>query len=387
MKLNKVNNISILKNCFGCGVCSSACPHDIIKIIENKKGFYSPLIIDNNKCVNCGICLSVCSFYSDIKCNNSNYESYASWSNNSEIRYNASSGGIAYELALSAIKNGYKFCGVKYNINSHRAEHYICSTEEELKLSLGSKYIPSYTEEAFKHINFNDKYIVFGTPCQIASLRLMIQKKKKEDNFILVDFFCHGVPSLKMWDKYISETGIKDNKEIVNIKWRDKKTGWHDSWRIVAVDKNNKEIYRSKNVNEDLFYKYFLGHYALSNCCIESCKFKQNNSMADIRIGDLWGDEYKNEEKGVSGLICYTENGGELISSLKNTSLIIHSNETVTQGQMKNNAKKPRGYKFVNFLLKIKPLKLSNILTIKEYIILSIDLPKIIINKLKRILL
>ena len=59
-----MNNISILKNCFGCGVCSSACPYDVIKITENKNGFYTPLIIDKNKCVNCGICLSVCSFLS-----------------------------------------------------------------------------------------------------------------------------------------------------------------------------------------------------------------------------------------------------------------------------------------------------------------------------------
>lgn len=386
MKSNSIKNISILKDCYGCGTCSSICPHNIIKMVENKNGFYSPKIIEEHKCTNCGICLSVCSFTSEIKYNNTNLKSYASWSNNPEIRHNASSGGIGYELALQALKEGYKFCGVRYNTNSHRAEHYICNTIEDLKDSLGSKYIPSYTEDAFKQINFNDKYIVFGTPCQIASLRLLIKKKKKEDNFILVDFFCHGVPSLKMWDKYISETGIKDKKEINIIKWRDKKTGWHDSWRIVATDKNDKEIYRSKKVNEDLFYEYFLGHYALSPCCINSCKFKKNNTLADIRIGDLWGDEYKNEENGVSGLICYTPKGEDLISNIKNATFIVHNNEIVTQGQMSNNAKKPRCYKFINCLLKISSMKLNTILRTKEYVLLCVDLPKIIFNKLKRVL-
>ncbi len=383
-----MNNISKLKNCFGCGLCSSTCPHKIIKITENKKGFYSPVITEQNKCTNCGLCLSICSFTNEIKFNNTNIESYASWSNDIEIRERASSGGIGYELACQALKDGYKFCGVKYNTKTHRAEHYICTTIEDLKDSLGSKYIPSYTEEAFKHINFNDKYIVFGTPCQIASLRLMIQKKKKEDNFILVDFFCHGVPSLKMWDKYISETGIKDNKEIVNIKWRDKKTGWHDSWRIVAVDKNNKEIYRSKNVNEDLFYKYFLGHYVLSPCCINSCKFKKNNSLADIRIGDLWGEEYKNEENGVSGLICFTPKGEDLVSKIKNASFVHHNNEIVTQGQMSNNAYAPISYKLTQKILSTN-ISLNNILKIaslyEKLHILPI-LPRIIINKIKRFL-
>ena len=50
------------------------------------------------------------------------------------------------------------------------------------------------------------------------------------------------------------------------------------------------------------------------------------------------------------------------------------------------NAKKPRGYKFINNLLKINYIKLDTILKIKEYTILFIDLPKIIFNKLKRVL-
>jgi hypothetical protein len=100
----------------------------------------------------------------------------------------------------------------------------------------------------------------------------------------------------------------------------------------------------------------------------------------------LWGDKYKNEEKGVSGLICYTPKGEDLASNINNASFITHNNEVVTQGQMSNNAKKPRGYKFINNLLKINYIKLDTILKIKEYTILFIDLPKIIFNKLKRVL-
>ena len=70
MKSNRIKNISILKDCYGCGTCSSICPHNIIKMVENKNGFYSPKIIEENKCTNCGICLSVCSFTSEIKYNN-----------------------------------------------------------------------------------------------------------------------------------------------------------------------------------------------------------------------------------------------------------------------------------------------------------------------------
>ena len=39
-----MNNISDIKNCYGCGVCAAACPRNIIQIRLNKKGFYEPYI-------------------------------------------------------------------------------------------------------------------------------------------------------------------------------------------------------------------------------------------------------------------------------------------------------------------------------------------------------
>lgn len=48
----------------------------------------------------------------------------------------------------------------------------------------------------------------------------------------------------------------------------------------------------------DWFYKMFLGHYCLGEQCVKACKYKYDNSSADIRIGDLWGNTYKDDEKG-----------------------------------------------------------------------------------------
>lgn len=67
-----------------------------------------------------------------------------------------------------------------------------------------------------------------GTPCQIDSFRRYIRKNHIEENFILMDFFCHGVPSKKMWDKYLSETE-KITGKVIYASWRNKITGWHDS--------------------------------------------------------------------------------------------------------------------------------------------------------------
>ena len=112
-------------------------------------------------------------------------------------------GGVGFEVGALLLNRGYKVCGVRYNADNNRAEHYIASDVRELIQSAGSKYIQSYTVDAFKAINRKEKYLVTGTPCQIDSFRRYIQKFRCEDNFVLLDFFCHGVPSMFVWQKYI----------------------------------------------------------------------------------------------------------------------------------------------------------------------------------------
>ena len=113
----------------------------------------------------------------------------------------------------------------------------------------------------------------------------------------------------------------------------------------------------------------------------KKCKYKYDNSSADIRIGDLWGKKYANTDDGVSALITFTTKGEEVISSLKEVTIKEHPMEIVAEGQMKSNAKKahvawlaklmlndPRYYSMQQWKLLIKLERFIN-------------LPKRIINK------
>jgi len=226
-----MNNIADIHNCFGCGVCSAACPKSIISISLNKNGFYEPNIDESSKCVNCGICRDVCAYINDgLALKNIQIRSWAAWSNDEKIRRKCSSGGIGFEIGKQLINEGYKAVGCRYNVSEQRAEHFIASSVHEFIQSIGSKYIQSYTEEAFKKIlRKGQKYIITGTPCQIDSFRRMIQKFRCEDNFILLDFFCHCVPSMYAWKSYIS--GLEPILgKIIYASWRNKfNYGWHDS--------------------------------------------------------------------------------------------------------------------------------------------------------------
>lgn len=352
-----MKNISLIKDCYGCGVCSASCPKNIISMQLNQDGFYEPKIVDIDKCIGCGICVDVCGFsHQEIALKDCSIRSWAGWSNDELVRKKCSSGGIGFEIGKQLITEGYKAVGCRYNVNTQRAEHYIASTVEEFIQSIGSKYIQSFTEDAFKKINRKDKYLITGTPCQIDSFRRMIQKFHLEENFVLMDFFCHSVPSMFAWKAYIKMLEPQIGK-ITYASWRNKfQYGWHDSW-IMGIDgektskpidwhdsynlliRGKKTCIQSRMSQGDLFYRLFLGDFCANKACIHNCKYKYNHSSADIRIGDLWGETYKDNKEGVSAIITFTEKGNSIIKNMKDITLVEHPFEVVAEGQMKRNVK------------------------------------------------
>lgn len=344
-------NITDVRDCYGCGVCATVCARNIIELRLNADGFYEPYLTDKSKCTDCGLCLSVCSYANDgLSLKSDVIKSYAAWSNDNKVRHRCSSGGIGFEIGRTLINQGYKVCGVRYNIDKNRAEHYIATTVEGLIQSVGSKYIQSYTVEGFKAINRKEKYLVIGTPCQIDSFRRYIQKFRCEDNFVLLDFYCHGVPSMLMWQKYVA-WAEKQVGKLVYVSWRNKFTDWCDSW-ATSIDcgntiervnwhdsynllvRGNKTFMFSNLSKGDMFYRLFLGDSCLGKACYEHCKFKYASSSADIRIGDLWGNTYKENGDGVSVAVAFTEKGNKVLAQC-NCTFIEHPFEVVAEGQMK----------------------------------------------------
>lgn len=352
-----MKNISQVYDCYGCGVCATVCAKKIIEITLNKDGFYEPKITDLDKCTNCGLCLDVCAFnHSELSLSERKIKSWAAWSNDEDVRRKCSSGGIGFELGKQLIGQGYHAVGCRYDIAEQRAEHYIATTVEEFIQSIGSKYIQSYTADAFRLIQRKgQKYLITGTPCQIDSFRRMIRKFRCEDNFVLMDFFCHCVPSMWAWRAYIKMLEPKIGK-VTYASWRNKfEYGWHDSW-LMGIDGETtakptdwsteyksliaeKETFIQSRMSQgDMFYKLFLGDICLGPQCEKNCKYKYDQSSADIRIGDLWGETYKNDQKGVSALVAFTDRGRDIIENLQNVTLIEHPFDVVAEGQMKMNA-------------------------------------------------
>ena len=198
--------------------------------------------------------------------------------------------------------------------DNNKLKHIAVTNKKDLLPLKGSKYLQSDLNNIFKYIkdNVKSRKILFvGTPCQVAGIKSII----KNGNLICIDVVCHGVPTPKLFDKYIKELEDKYSDKIINYNFRDKSTGW-DTYSNTVKFNNNEVSQLSSNNN---YMKLFLSDVALRESCYD-CNFKLGNKYSDITLGDFWGinnyypDMYN--KKGVSAIIINTEIGMNIFNNI-----------------------------------------------------------------------
>lgn len=313
---------SAKRNCTSCQMCSAVCPQNAIGIFLDLDGFYRPQI-DNNLCVHCGICTKVC-YKFDEEIEEFGKEKlavtklYGASAKETELVMSTTSGGIADLLAHELIKEGYKCIGVVYDSERDIAVNKIVSAENELIGFRGSKYIQSYTFDAFKEVVKNcknEKYAIFGTPCHIYAMNKYFQQRKVRDLHMLIDLYCHGCPSMYVWKKYIKDVKCEIAQEKVdNVNFRSKIKGWGNF--NVVVEVGEKPIYHSTNRRNE-FFDLFFSDQVLNEACNE-CILRGTLAFTDIRLGDFWGKQYVMNKKGVSAVSLVSEKAKNLFGKISN---------------------------------------------------------------------
>lgn len=314
MKNNIVDSHSIRK-CTSCGICASVCGTRAIQIKYDADGYYRP-VVDEEKCVECGLCKRSCyKFDKDFVISDNVKACYAAWNKDAYQLAKSSSGGISRLLMEESIRRGYKVFGCAYDLEQNKAKSIIVSTIDELDQFYGSKYFQSYTTEAFEKI-LNDrseqKYAIFGTPCQIYAFANTNKYKRSPEKYFLVDIFCHGCPTVKLWDAYRTEYEQKSKvKRFDHIAFRSKTYGWHE----YCIDFLVKDRKHSSKKTSDPFFDLFFGADIMNEACYD-CKVRSTMAYTDIRIGDFWGTKYEMNNKGVSAVIVQSELGKSFIPAI-----------------------------------------------------------------------
>lgn len=341
-------NISTLSGCYGCGVCAVACPRGVIEYGDDGDGFYRARVADEAGCIDCGMCLKVCAHAHAEPADMPAFEpkGYAAWSNNADTRYRCSSGGIAFELSSLLLKQGYNAVGVRYNRDLSRAEHFVADTIEAYTPAQGSKYLPSFTLPALEEMKRggHSKYVVTGTPCQIDSIRRWVRARRREDDYVLIDIVCHGVPSRLAYAKYLDWLERRLGQRPHDIRFRDKLEGWHTATAMSAYSDEGERLHFSPLRRGDMFLVFFIHERCLNKCCYDTCKYKMNRSAADLRLGDMWGRTYAKNEEGVTGVVALTERGDRLLKQLHTCIFEEVPMSVVTEEQARRNPRRSIAY-------------------------------------------
>lgn len=295
--------------CTGCNACSNICPNSAISMVENEEGFKYP-VVNKDLCTNCGVCMNLCTrgTVSNLK----QPDCYAYMASD-EVRAGSSSGGVFPTLAYDFITHGGYVCGAVW-ADDWSVKHIVSNQLSDVERMRGSKYLQSDMGNCYKEIKSllkkNINVLFSGTPCQVAGLRSFLNKEY--DNLYCVDLICHGVPSAKVFKKYLEENfdvaGIKD------CNFRNKlKAGWGTGVTI------------NDNLIDCDYFKMFLQNVTLRRSCGD-CRYAKLPRQGDITMGDFWGiNNYKkdlNDELGTSVLLVNNIKGKGLLKCLQHNAKV-----------------------------------------------------------------
>lgn len=310
--------------CSGCHACYNICPKNAISMVEDEAGFKYP-VINQKKCIDCGMCQKVCPSINKSKEIKKDIKAYAAYNKNLDERINSSSGGMFILLAKEIINRKGVVFGASFDKNFDVRHTYV-EKENELEQFMGSKYVQSTIGNSYKKVKEfleKDRYVLFsGTPCQIEGLKSYL--KKDYDKLYTQDIICHGVPSPKVWRKYIEYQEDKNKEKVKDIFFRSKEHGWSMFGMKIIFDKNSY----FKNLQNDMYLRTFLKNICLRESCY-NCDFKKKYRISDITLADYWGIDHvhknMNDNKGASLIIVNSKKGKELFGLIKNDIIYIET--------------------------------------------------------------
>lgn len=304
------------KDCTGCHACANICSQNCISMESDTEGFWYPEV-DYLKCIKCGLCIEVCPIINKKNVQNKPI-AYACINKNESVRLESSSGGIFTLIAEKIIDKDGVIFGAGFDDDFSVSHRYI-ETNEELDMFRGSKYVQSKIGDTYTQVkNFlkHGREVLFsGTPCQIGGLKSYLGQTY--DNLFCIDIICHGVPSPRVWQKYISYRENYVGAKIRRIAFRLKNVGWKRY--SVSFLFNNDTEYRQP-LDKDLYMKAFLNDICLRPSCY-ACAYKSLHRESDITLADFWGIQNMlpemDDDQGTSLIFVNSVYGQSMFEQIK----------------------------------------------------------------------
>lgn len=304
-------------NCTGCNACMAICAGGVITNSKDKYDTIYPYI-DDNRCIQCGMCSLVCP-------NNAKYtykfpeKVYAAWSNDNYVKDRGASGGVASEIYLYGLKNGYFMMGTFFD-REKGVYFRAVQSEKDIEWACDSKYVFSDMRICFKEyekrLHDGVKCIFIGLPCQVAAIQSYCNLKCRDNirNLITIDIICHGVPNFEYLDQHLKKIERKKKTKVKSVRFR-----MISKYIMHLYDKEGGLIYIRGMHADDLYYRAFAVSLDFRENCYH-CKYARSERISDVTLGDydglgkLWS--YPKSRNHESVVLCMTQSGQELIDKI-----------------------------------------------------------------------
>lgn len=312
----KREDASVPKNqCCGCGVCMDACPHKAITMAMDREGFFYPRA-DREKCTGCGICGMFCPMKKRERTQQA--RAYLGvQAKEDKIRFSSSSGGVFPVLAEEVLACGGVVFGAVMAENG-RVYHRGIHDRSNLAALQKTKYVQSDMSGCYRKIRRylrDGRPVLFtGTPCQCQAVKLYIGEE--DENLLLADLVCYGVPSTAIWNQYVKELEKRYHGTFRGFRFRDKQK--KDNGHTVVVRIDEREY--AYSIYKDPYCEMYFRNYSIRPSCY-SCRFCTVNRESDITMGDFWGigkvKQEMDDGMGTSLVILHSQKGERIWGRVK----------------------------------------------------------------------
>ena len=236
------------------------------------------------------------------------WEGYAE---NSEIRFDGSSGGVSSALALFLMekKEFGQTLHIKENPNKpHLNQSTVSKSRSDILKTTGSRYAPASPCDNLGCVsNCHEKSVFIGKPCDVAAVSKIKQRNREiaEKLDVSIAFFCAGTPSTEGTLKLLEADGVTNPENVRSLRYRGK--GWPGKWSVT-----HSEAFEGSKVVTRTYHNSwsFLQKFRQWRCYI--CP-DHTGEFADISVGDPWYREVEPGEHGKSLIVARTEKGKQII--------------------------------------------------------------------------
>lgn len=316
------------KLCTGCGICSSIF-HSKVEI--QRSDYNRPLVKESLNNLEEKIFNKICPGINQSSILSKNIHPVwgpiesadIGYSNDTDIRFLGSSGGIVTQTLLHALES--KLVDLVVQIASDKNNPIenivkISKNKNDLIESTGSRYSPASPLINIVQIikkNPNKKIAFVGKPCDCVALRnlMSIDDEVKKSIILIVSFFCAGTPSRNGVKKVLDSLHYDNKKRVTDFYYRGK--GWPGKTTLIQGRSINSMDYSESWGN-------LLGPTIQSRCklCADG-----TGEVADIVSADVWkcdsrGYPIFTESDGQGLVLARTDLGRKLVEQMISGDLI-----------------------------------------------------------------